>query len=102
MPKGRNSQPGAITEAMAHAIRLRMAEVRTNKTRLAEASGIPRTTLGNLVEGTVVFDIEQLDRVCQALNTSIEDVIKTSTERTAQPPASSGVAPIDSNQSLGA
>jgi DNA-binding Xre family transcriptional regulator len=94
MPKGTNIKPGELTEGIAHVIRLRMAEVRTNKTRLAGASGIPRTTLGGLVEGTVVFDVEQLDKVCRALNKPIEEVIRTATEATAHPVTDSGIAPM--------
>ena len=75
MAKGKNSAPGPLTDAIAEVIRARIGVLRTNKSRVAEATGIPRTTLGGIVDGTTVYDIEQLDKVCMALGVEIEDVL---------------------------
>jgi DNA-binding Xre family transcriptional regulator len=76
MAKGKNSAPGPLTEAIAEVIRARIGVLRTNKSKVAEATGIARTTLGGIIDGTTVYDLEQLDKVCMALGVQIEDVIK--------------------------
>lgn len=76
MAKGKNSAPGPLTKAIAEVVWARVSELRTNKSRLSEATGIPRTTLGGIVDGTTVYDIEQLDKVCMALGVQIEDVLE--------------------------
>jgi len=75
MAKGKNSAPGPLTKAIAEVIWLRISELRTNKSRVSEATGIARTTLGGIIDGTTVYDIEQLDRVCMALGVQIENVL---------------------------
>lgn len=94
MAKGRNSEPGPITQAIADIINARMGYLRTNKARVAEATGIPRTTLGYIIDGTNVYDIEQLDKVCQALDVEIEDVLEAAAAKTAHRVIDSGVRPI--------
>ena len=94
MAKGSNSTPGPITLAIADIIYARMAELRTNKTKLAVASGIPRTTLGNIVLGNKVYDIENLDKVCQALEIAIEDVLRDAAARTDSRVVDSGIQPV--------
>ena len=76
MAKGKNSDPGPLTVAIAEVIRARIGVLRTNKSRVSEATGIPRTTLGAMIDGTSVYDIEQLDKVCMALGVQIEDVLE--------------------------
>jgi len=76
MAKGKNSDPGPLTVAIAEVIRVEMGRLNANKSRVAEVSKIPRTTLGGMIDGTVVYDLEQLDRVCMALGVRIEDVLK--------------------------
>lgn len=94
MAKGTNSAPGPLTLAIADIIHERMAELRTNKSKVAEASGVPRTTLGPMVDGTSVFDVEQLDKVCQALGIDIEDVQKKAADKTSHRVIDSGIQPI--------
>lgn len=94
MAKGKNSAPGPITKALSAVIRHHMTDLRTNKSRLAEATGIARTTLGNIVDGKAVYDIEQLDRVCQALGQEIEDVLKDAAARVPARVLESGIRPI--------
>jgi len=94
MAKGTNSAPGPLTAAIADIIYARMTELRTNKSRIAAASGIPRTTLAHMIDGTSVYDIEQLDKVCQALGIEIEDVQKKAAEKTQHRVIDSGIQPI--------
>lgn len=94
MPKGTNTAPGPLTEAIADIINARMGELRTNKSRVAAATGIPRTSLGHIIAGTAVYDVEQLDKVCQALGLEIEDVLKRGADRTQHRVIDSGVHPI--------
>ena len=75
MAKGKNSEPGPLTEAIAEVIRAQVGVLRTNKSRVADATGIARTTLGGIIDGTTVYDLEQLDKVCMALGLEIEDVL---------------------------
>jgi len=56
-------------------IRAQVGVLRTNKSRVADATGIARTTLGGIIDGTTVYDLEQLDKVCMALGLEIEDVL---------------------------
>jgi DNA-binding Xre family transcriptional regulator len=94
MAKGKNSDPGPLTEAIADIIRARMAILRTNKARVAEATGIPRTTLGYIIDGSRVYDIEQLDKVCQSLDIEIEDVLEGAANKSAHRVIDSGIRPI--------
>ena len=76
MAKGKNSAPGPLTKAIAEVIWARMSYLRTNKSRVSETTGIARTTLGGIIDGTTVYDLEQLDKVCMALGVRIEDVLE--------------------------
>lgn len=94
MAKGTNTAPGPITAAIADIINERMGRLRTNKSRVAAATGIPRTTLGYIIDGTHVYDIEQLDKVCMALGVEIEDVLEKASKKTQSRLIDSGVRPI--------
>lgn len=80
--------------AIADIINARMGYLRTNKSRVAAATGIPRTTLGYIIDGTHVYDIEQLDKVCMALGVEVEDVLKEASLKTQGRLIDSGIQPI--------
>jgi len=97
MAKGKNSEPGPLTIAIAEVIRAEMGRKKTNKSRVAEVARIPRTTLGGMVDGSTVYDIEQLDRVCMALGLRIEDVLEMAddiAEKGGNRRVDSGIQPI--------
>lgn len=81
MAKGKNSAPGLLTTATADILYRAMTDLRSSKAAVARATGIPRTTVGPMIDGTSVMDVEQLDLVCQALGLQVEDVMEEAAER---------------------
>jgi DNA-binding Xre family transcriptional regulator len=94
MPAGKNTPVGALSAEVAEILHERMAYLRSNKTKLAEASGVARTTLGPIVEGKKTCDVEVLDHICQALDMEIEDVLKAAAAKSQQRVVTSGIHPI--------
>lgn len=93
MPKG-TSTPGPLSIAVSDLLYERMAELRSNKSKVADTAGVPRTTLGPILDGKKAIDVEVLDRICQALGVGIEDVLKHAARTTQQRVIDSGIRPI--------
>lgn len=94
MPKGTNTPVGALSAAVSEVLYARMAHLRSNKTRLAEAAGVPRTTLGPILDGKKTFDVEVLDQLCQALGLDVVQVLKDADSATQGRFVDSGIRPI--------
>ncbi|MFF9565777.1 helix-turn-helix domain-containing protein [Leifsonia sp. NPDC014704] len=71
-----------------------MAQLRSNKSRLAEASGIARTTLGPIIDGRKTFDVEVLDTLCQTLGLDVVEVLRQADAATQGRLVDSGIRPI--------
>jgi DNA-binding Xre family transcriptional regulator len=98
MPKGTNTPVGALSAAVSEALYAQMAHLRSNKTRLAEAAGVPRTTLGPILDGKKTFDVEVLDRLCQALGLNVVQVLKDADATTQGRLVGSAIRPIKREQ----
>lgn len=94
MPKGTNTPVGPLSVAIAELLHAQMAHLRSNKTKLAEAAGIARTTLGPIIDGQKTFDVEVLDRICMALGLDVVDVLKEADLATQGRVIASGIRPI--------
>jgi len=94
MPKGTNTPVGLLSEAISELLHARMAYLRSNKSKLAEASGIPRTTLGPIIDGKRTFDVEVLDRICRSLGLDIVDTMKKADAATQRRLVEPDVRPI--------
>lgn len=94
MPKGTNTPVGPLSAAISEQLHAQMALLRSNKSKLAEAAGIPRTTLGPIIDGKKTFDIEVLDKICQALGLDSVEVMKKADLETQGRLVDMGIRPI--------
>jgi DNA-binding Xre family transcriptional regulator len=94
MPKGTNTPVGLLSAAISELLHARMAYLRSNKSKLAEAAGVPRTTLGPIIDGKKTFDVEVLDRICRALGLDVVNVMKEADATTQRRLVEMSVRPI--------
>lgn len=71
----RKQVPSRLTERIAAKLRGRAAEGGVTGVELAEATGISQSQMSKLLRGVRVFDIDQLDAVCQVLGLTIRDLV---------------------------
>lgn len=76
MSRGFQIPPGPISLAISAKIRAVAGEKRINQITLARATSISATQMSQLWRDEKGFDIEQLDRVCYALDLLLTDVIR--------------------------
>lgn len=62
---------GLVSEVTASQIRAERAAAGLGQTEMVERSGLSRSTYIRLEKGTRVADVEQLRRICNALNLSM-------------------------------
>jgi transcriptional regulator with XRE-family HTH domain len=62
-------------EIIAEEIRALMARRQVSQTELAQAIGVAPATLSERVRGLKPFDMDQLERIAEHLDTSIESII---------------------------
>ena len=63
------------TQSRAASIREAIRQAGFTPFTLAEATGIPRTTLNRRLLGVTPFNTEELDSIAAALNTSVTDLL---------------------------
>lgn len=63
-------------------LREHIARKRWSYTTIAAASGMPLSTFSAVVNGHKQIDIEQLDRICYAVDYDVVDLIKQAEEKT--------------------
>ena len=73
--------------ALSHVIRKRREEVGISQTELAERSKLHRTYINNIERGKQNISIESLNRIAEALDTSIGELINRA-ETESKPPTS--------------
>lgn len=74
---------GIVSEVTASQIRAERAASGLSQTEMVERSGISRSTYIRLEKGTRVSDVEQLRRICNALNISMTTFMERVTQRLA-------------------
>lgn len=80
---GTNSRTaGPWTEAVAAEIRAERARQKLSQVALAEASGVPRSTLVKLEAGTRPIDMEQLRQIADALHISQWELVRRAESNT--------------------
>ena len=71
----RKTSPSYITKRIASRLRGRFSEGGVTQIELAAATGISQSQLSKLLRGVRVFDVDQLDAVCQALGLEMGEVV---------------------------
>lgn len=66
---------GDLTRAIATELRAAVARRNVSQKLVAGEAEIPSPTLGKILRGTGVIDVEQLYRICRALGIEPQDVV---------------------------
>lgn len=66
---------GALTQAVAAELRAALARRNVSQKFVAGAAEIPSATLGKILRGVSVIDVEQLYRICRAIGVEPQDVV---------------------------
>ena len=66
---------GDLTRAIATELRAAVARRNVSQKLVAGEAEIPAPTLGKILRGTGVIDVEQLYRICRALGVEPQDVV---------------------------
>lgn len=74
MPAKRG-EPGPLTKRAAVILRMRLAELRWTQEHLASRSGVSQSHLSQILAGNRHIYIDQLDRMCEAMELDLSDVI---------------------------
>ncbi|HEY2644564.1 MAG TPA: helix-turn-helix transcriptional regulator [Galbitalea sp.] len=77
MGAGRNTQPGALTRAIATILNDAFLELLQTQQQFGQTLRIPQSTLSNYLRGHTVIDIEVLAALCKALDLDLVNVIET-------------------------
>lgn len=80
MARGRNTEPGPLTAAIAAILYDAFLESLLTQTQLGVRVGIPQSMISEYLRGLRVLDIELLDRLCRALGLELGNVIAVATE----------------------
>ena len=83
MPGATKPKPSHYSEAVGNILRARKAFLHVTDVQIAHAVGISRSQVGGILNAEKHVDIEQLDRICYALDLRLADVIKQADEATA-------------------
>jgi transcriptional regulator with XRE-family HTH domain len=70
--------------AAVDAVRVRMKERRVSGKRLAEAVGMPQTSLARLLRGRGDLTLDQLAAIARALDTNLPGIVHDSIEGNAR------------------
>lgn len=82
VPTGAKPTPGPLTEEISALLREHIARKRWSYTTIAAAAGMPLSTFSSVVNGHKQIDIEQLDRICYAVDYDVVELIKQAEETT--------------------
>lgn len=69
------------TEAVADQLRAAKDRLDMTQQEIADRSGIPRSTVGKIIDGTSPIDLSQLRAVTRALKLSTVDVMRAAEQR---------------------
>lgn len=82
MPKGSNSAPGPLTEAVAEILRVERGRRSLTDSAIARLAGVDRIAVGKILKGTKVPDIEVLESIAIALGSTLKDVLRKAEQAT--------------------
>lgn len=81
MPRGSSLPPDALTLAVAAVLRHEFTEQLFTQTRLADATGISKTSVGQFLRGAKSPSLTQLGRLCAALGLDVANVVTVAQSR---------------------
>lgn len=84
MSTGKSHLPGPLSAAIARIVQDAIATRGLPQVRVAEAASISASQLSRILSGIKVFTLEELDRVCVALDVDISDVVSQADEETRE------------------
>ena len=73
----RQTNPSYLTSRIASRLRGRISQGNVTQGELAEVVGISQSQISKLLRGTRVFNVDELDAVCQALGLDAGEVVAT-------------------------
>ena len=76
----------AVAGAVAEELRALLARRQLDALSLARSSGIPNSTLDTLLKGTAAMDVDQLARICRALEIEPGDLLTVAIARIPNQP----------------
>lgn len=71
----RQTTPSYLTKRIASRLRGRVSQGNVTQVELSEVVGISQSQLSKLLRGVRVFDVDELDAVCQALGLDAGEVV---------------------------
>lgn len=94
MPRGTMNTVTELTLEIAAILRAHIARERLNQGAIAKAAGVSPAVLSGIVNGIKRIDIEQLDRITQAVGLPLLDVVKRADQATGHRRIDSGIKPV--------
>jgi len=76
MPTGTDPQPDAFEDALMQVVRARMAMIGLNIADLARLTDISRPTMSRIINGKRVASLNQIRRMCIAIDMPIASLMK--------------------------
>lgn len=83
--------PEQLSNAVAEEIRRLLDDRGMSGNQLAKATGIPQSSIAKKLRGVTAFDIDDVDRICRALDVKASDLL----DWAQRPHPPEGLAPID-------
>lgn len=82
MPRGSKKPTGPFIEAIAGALRGKMATERLTQQQVADAVGISRAQISKIFAGEKQIDMELLDEICWAIGLSFRETVVEADSKT--------------------
>jgi transcriptional regulator with XRE-family HTH domain len=94
MSRGKLNEVSDLTIEVAAILRERIARKQIKQAEIAKATKISTTQLSGIVNGEKRIDIEQLDRIAQALGLTLLEVVEKADSESAHRRIDSGIKPL--------